>query len=422
MPIREACFADLGILPGRLRSKVSQMSLCRINMSKRLMMSVVLLCCLGCANGQQSGTTEQLSRQDGLGIDPRVTSRLRTIMNDREADSFAPAFKLGTGDVLEISTPDLDEIKDRTVRVSDEGTIELPLIGLMNVKGMTERQLYTDLQQRLSKFVKDPQLEVFVKQYFSRDVAVVGGVQKPGLYALTSRDDTLLDMINRAGGFNDRGASSVIFIPATSTAVAALTPATFDSMMQDNRGTARLEQAAVTGETAMQASTAQGPVAAQEPEAHVQGGAVNIPPGLFKQGNPIIIPMASPETEAALDIPARPGDVLIVPSGGSVMVQGWVRTPGAYNITAGMTVLGAVTAAGGQMFSSTGRLLRAGPDGKKIDEPINLVKIQNGEEPDLPVQSGDVILINRSATGAMPYFVYFVFSHFGTGVTAAPAM
>src|ERR1700733_5634891 len=374
---------------------------------RRLMLAAILMLCLGCSNTRQSATS-QLSTQDGLGIDQQVNGRLRAILDKREADGFTPTFKLGAGDVLEISTPDLDEIKNRTVRVSDEGTIELPLIGLMNVKGMTERQLYTDLQQRLSKFVKDPQLEVFVKQYFSRDVAVVGGVQKPGLYPLTSREDTLLDMINRAGGFNDRGASSVIFIPATSAAVAALTPAALESMTQDHGSAPRMEPVVATSENAMQAATAESPAAAQGPELQRPNGAFAIPPALFKQGNPIIIPMASPETEAALDIPARPGDVLIAPSGGSVMVQGWVRTPGASSITAGMTVLGAVTAAGGQMFSSTGRLLRAGPDGKKTDEPINLVKIQNGEEPDLPVQSGDVILINRSATGAMPYFFYFV--------------
>ena len=380
-----------------------------------------MILCLGCSNTRQSANT-QLSAQDGLGIDQHVNGRLRAIRDEREADGFTPTFKLGAGDVLEISAPDLEELKNRTVRVSDEGTIELPLVGLMNVKGMTERQFYSELQQELSKFVKDPQPEVFVKQYFSRDVAVVGGVQKPGLYPLTSREDTLLDMINRAGGFNDRGASSVIFIPATSATMAALTPAALESIAQDHGGGPRLEPVAITSENAMQAATAESPAAAQGPESQRPSGAIVIPPALFKQGNPIIIPMASPETEAALDIPARPGDVLIAPSGGSVMVQGWVRTPGAYSITAGMTVLGAVTAAGGQMFSSTGRLLRAGPDGKKTDEPINLAKIQNGEEPDLPVQSGDVILVNRSTTGAVPYFVYFVFSHFGAGVTAAPAM
>ena len=388
---------------------------------RRAAVAAVLILCVGCSNTRQPAAA-QLSAQDGLGIDQQVNGRLRAIRDEREADGFTPTFKLGAGDVLEISAPDLDELKNRTVRVSDEGTIELPLVGLMNVKGMTERQFYSALQQELSKFVKDPQPEVFVRQYFSRDVAVVGGVQKPGLYPLTSREDTLLDMINRAGGFNDRGASSVIFIPATSAAVAALTPSALASMTAENSSAPRLEPVAATSENAMSAATAERPASAQGPGPQTSQGPVVIPPALFKQGNPIIIPMASPETEAALDIPARPGDVLIAPSGGSVMVQGWVRTPGAYSITAGMTVLGAVTAAGGQMFSSTGRLLRAGSDGKKTDEPINLAKIQDGEEPDLPVQSGDVVLVNRSTAGAVPYFVYFVFSHFGTGVTAAPAM
>ena len=97
------------------------------------------------------------------------------------------------------------------------------------------------------------------------------------------------------------------------------------------------------------------------------------------------------------DIPVRPGDVIIVPASGSVLVQGWVRTPGAYPITPGMTEYGAITAAGGAMFSSTARLLRANHSGERTEYAFDLAKIEQGQEPDIQVESGDVVVVNKSA-------------------------
>jgi hypothetical protein len=81
-----------------------------------------------------------------------------------------------------------------------------------------------------------------------------------------------------------------------------------------------------------------------------------------------------------------------------------------------MTVLGAVTAAGGQLFSSSAKVLRAGPHGDKIEIPIDLSKVEHGEQPDVSVQSGDVVIVARSVTGAIPYALYSIFGKFGVGV------
>ncbi len=91
----------------------------------------------------------------------------------------------------------------------------------MNVQGLTDQQFTEALRQQLSKYVKDPDVDVFVREYYNRDGAVVGAVQKPGLYDLTSRSDSLLDMINRAGGVSERGSGSVVFIPAAPATHAA---------------------------------------------------------------------------------------------------------------------------------------------------------------------------------------------------------
>jgi len=135
----------------------------------------------------------------------------------------------------------------------------------------------------------------------------------------------------------------------------------------------------------------------------------------------VFIDLANARSSELLNLPARPGDAILVPASGEVMVQGWVANPGAFNITPGMTVLGAITAAGGQMFSSSAELLRKNAAGAEVDIPLDLSKIRHQETTDPAVQSGDVIIINRSVIGAAPYLVYSIFNHFSTGIYPAAA-
>jgi protein involved in polysaccharide export with SLBB domain len=111
-----------------------------------------------------------------------------------------------------------------------------------------------------------------------------------------------------------------------------------------------------------------------------------------------------------------PGDVIIVPAAGEVTVQGWVDKGGSFKIDPGMTAMGAIAAAGGAMFSGHATLLREQDDGRKIQIPLDLSKIKSGEEPDVQVQSGDVVVVERSAVGAVPYSLYFLISHIGMGI------
>src|SRR5207248_1454798 len=67
--------------------------------------------------------------------------------------------------------------------------------------------------------------------------------------------------------------------------------------------------------------------------------------------DPIEINLTTAKSESELDVPVRPGDTIIVPAAGEVMVDGWVRNPGAFHIMAGMTAVSAVSAAGGSLFS-----------------------------------------------------------------------
>ena len=66
-------------------------------------------------------------------------------MIDRSADASSAGFTLGPGDLLRISVPQIPQLRDRTFRVSEQGTISLPLLGQISVIGMTQQDLLDNL-------------------------------------------------------------------------------------------------------------------------------------------------------------------------------------------------------------------------------------------------------------------------------------
>ena len=65
--------------------------------------------------------------------------------------------------------------------MSEENTIALPLLGVINVSGMTEGDLRDELTRRAGKIINKPQVGVFFAHTESRDVAVLGSVKTPGV-------------------------------------------------------------------------------------------------------------------------------------------------------------------------------------------------------------------------------------------------
>jgi protein involved in polysaccharide export with SLBB domain len=130
----------------------------------------------------------------------------------------------------------------------------------------------------------------------------------------------------------------------------------------------------------------------------------------------VVINLSHADNQHYLQLPARAGDVIIVPAAGEVTVEGWVLNPGKFKITQGMTALSAVAAAGGPQFSETATLLREQGNGGKLDISLDLSKVKDGTEPDVPLQGGDVVIVERSVVGAVPYSLYFLISHIGLGM------
>jgi polysaccharide export outer membrane protein len=116
---------------------------------------------------------------------------------------------LGPGDLLEISVFDTPELTHRT-RVDSDGKITMALIGEIDVHGMSPDALQKSIRQRLidGRFVKDPQVSVFVVEYAGQTAYITGEVTRPGAYPLL-RSHRLGDLISVAGGLTSRAGNAV---------------------------------------------------------------------------------------------------------------------------------------------------------------------------------------------------------------------
>jgi len=128
----------------------------------------------------------------------------------RQDAAAVAEYAIGPKDLLEISVFDLPEL-NQTVRVAEDGTITLPLIGTVRVEGLSKADLEARLKELLeAKWLQNAQVSVFIKEYQSKRVAVIGAVENPGMYELVGKL-TLLQVISQAGGFTDK-VSNQIFV------------------------------------------------------------------------------------------------------------------------------------------------------------------------------------------------------------------
>lgn len=118
------------------------------------------------------------------------------------------AYVLGAGDVVSIQVFDESELSGSFI-ISENGSIDYPLLGQVEVTGQTTGALDQALTSRLgAKYLRDPQIQVSVTKFGSHPVQVLGAVKKPGLVHLSGRN-TVLDVIAEAGGVVGAGVAEV---------------------------------------------------------------------------------------------------------------------------------------------------------------------------------------------------------------------
>lgn len=109
-------------------------------------------------------------------------------------------YRIGAGDLLQISVFQVPELSFEKIRVDASGSIQLPLIGSVAATEQTTTQLAAEITRRLAEnYLRNPQVSIQVAEAASQKVTVDGSVIKPGVYVLQGRT-TLLQSIAMAQG------------------------------------------------------------------------------------------------------------------------------------------------------------------------------------------------------------------------------
>ena len=124
---------------------------------------------------------------------------------------FAEDYIIGPDDVLNISVYREKEL-DRTVRVSSDGYFSFPLIGQVKGRGMSVPMLEISMEQMLQRYLKSPQVTVFIQEYST--ITVSGQVKTPGSYPLKG-ELTVIEAISLAGGFTKIAARNNVKVMRT---------------------------------------------------------------------------------------------------------------------------------------------------------------------------------------------------------------
>jgi len=123
--------------------------------------------------------------------DPLRTAECRIDLNDTQ---------LGPGDVFDVRVYEETQLTG-TYRVSADGTINFPLVGQLAIDGLTPPAASKLMEERLSQgYLRNPQVSIFVKEYNSKKISVLGQVTKPGTFQYID-SMTIIQAVTEAGGF-----------------------------------------------------------------------------------------------------------------------------------------------------------------------------------------------------------------------------
>ena len=227
-----------------------------------------------------------------------------------EGLSLSQDYLIGEGDVLAISVYDHPDL-ETTSRVSGNGTISFPLIGQVNVKGLTVRGVAEKISSLLRDgYIVDPQVTVFIKEFKSKKATIMGQVDHPGLYELRGTT-TFLELLSKAGGLKDDAGDKAII---------------------KRKG---------AGESVL---------------------TINLK-RLIREG------------DMTQNVAIRDGDNIYITKAGVFYVTGEVKKPDAYRYEEGTTVLKAITMAGGltdKASTSKIRIIRKANGKEKVIERVSM--------------------------------------------------
>jgi polysaccharide export outer membrane protein len=279
-------------------------------------------------------------------------------------------YEIGPGDVLKVVVIGQTEMTG-DFAVDPQGMINFPILGKIKASQHTTLELERKITTLLSsgEILKRPQVTVSVAEYGSQRVFVTGEVQRPGRYPLKA-DRTLLMLLGDIGALGPNVGHEVIVVrPPVAADPTATGPAVPLSMTEPP------ESASAPGGAAKGAETPKG-----EDEVPAVTPPVSVPGLPFVAAGSEVFRISLLELQSGnpeRNIELRAGDTVYFPRAAQVYVMGSVARPGPYRFQEGLTVLQALTLAGGVTErGSQGRtkVIRI-VDGKKVEKKVKATDI-----------------------------------------------
>ncbi|MCP3875021.1 MAG: periplasmic polysaccharide biosynthesis/export protein [Desulfobacteraceae bacterium] len=235
---------------------------------------------------------------------------------------------IGEGDVLSIYVYENEDLS-QTVRINADNSIRVPLLGEVNIKGLTVPKIASKLESLFADgYLINPQVDVFVKEFKSKTAVILGQIRSPGQYELRGKI-TFLEFVSKAGGLTeDAGSNATIKRANTKT-------------KQTNKLTIDLDK-------------------------------------LIREG------------ETSLNLPIQNGDTIYISKADVYYVSGEVEDPDSYRFTTDLTVIMAITKAGGFTEIASKRhvkIIREIEGEKKVLKNVNMDEI---------ILANDVIIVPES--------------------------
>ncbi len=262
-------------------------------------------------------------------------------------------YRIGPGDVLAVIVRKAPELSVEDVRVDQRGMIRIPMIDEgVPAACKTEAELASEIKVLYLEYKTNPSVEVFIKQFQSQPVAVVGAVDKPGRFQL-QRQVRLLELISYAGGPTEKAGRVINVIHGG------------------------------------------GPNICEKPIADGGADASAQSLSVFKLNDTF-------EGREGSNPFIRPGDVVSLPEADQVFVVGYVYQPKSIPLKdKQITVSRAIAMAGGpQREASTSkvRIIRQTADGAKQAIPVDLKAIRKLEAPDIALLPNDIVEVGASTS------------------------
>jgi polysaccharide biosynthesis/export protein len=285
-------------------------------------------------------------------------------------------YRISAGDVIQIHIEDAPELS-HFYRVSSSGSIEMPVLGLVEAQMKTTFELTRMIAKGLreKEYLNTPNVLVTIKQYNSQTFFIQGSVRTPGVYQTEGRP-SLLTMISLAGGLSDDHGSTIFILRPDKIKKPGTEADNQISSLQDQ----------IPDSDQPPQTPTSGAASAQAADSDYELIKVNVN-ALFK---------------GQFDQRLEPGDIVNIPRADVFFVAGEVKAPGSFPLKDGTTLRQAVSLAQGMTFSAKakrGIIFREDPMlGSRREIKVDISAIMSGKKDDIPVLANDVIIIPNSRT------------------------